>query len=64
MPNRDHGKQFCGRGSRLCVAVTLVLLTLSSAACGKKPNQIDPPPGIEKDTFPRTYPDPATDLAP
>jgi hypothetical protein len=41
--------------------MALLLPFLSLCACGKKPNQLDPPPGAEDSTFPRTYPDPATD---
>ncbi len=33
------------------------------AGCGIKPGTVSAPPGIEKDNFPHTYPDPSTDLA-
>lgn len=39
-------------------------LLLSLSACGKKPNQVDPPPGAGNSGFPHTYPDPATDPEP
>jgi len=45
-----------------CLVILLALLPL--AGCGKKPNQVDPPPGVENDTFPRPYPDPSTDPKP
>jgi len=32
--------------------------------CGIKPGSVDPPKGVEKDPFPRTYPDPSTDPDP
>lgn len=43
------------------LAVLLILLTFSLTACGKKPGFVDPPPNVEEDQFPRTYPDPSTD---
>jgi predicted small lipoprotein YifL len=42
----------------LCVALALL------AGCGVKPPRVDPPQGADKDYFPRTYPDPATDPRP
>jgi hypothetical protein len=42
----------------------LLILLLPLSACGKKPNQLDPPPGAENNVFPRNYPDPATDPKP
>jgi hypothetical protein len=42
----------------------VLCLMLSLTACGKKPSQVDPPPGVEEDAFPRIYPDPATDPKP
>lgn len=55
----DHHK-------RMQAGLLLVFLVLSFAltACGKKPGQIDPPPDLAEDHFPRTYPDPATDPKP
>jgi len=44
----------------LLIAVLGTVLT----GCGKKPNKVDPPLGIEKDEFPRIYPDPSTDPEP
>jgi hypothetical protein len=38
-------------------------LFLAVSGCGKKPGHVDPPPGATG-TFPRTYPDPATDPGP
>jgi hypothetical protein len=45
-------------------AVFLCLAMLLLAGCGIKPPKVDPPPGTEKDYFPRTYPDPSTDPRP
>lgn len=42
----------------------LVLALAAAGGCGIKPKNVDPPAGTEKDTFPRTYPDPATDPHP
>lgn len=39
-------------------------LLLALSACGVKPNELDPPPGVKKDSFPKTYPDPANDPKP
>lgn len=38
--------------------------SLVLAGCGIKPDTLDPPPGAEGKVFPRTYPDPSTDLTP
>ena len=43
----------------LCAALVLLL-----SACGVKPADVSPPQGEDKDYFPRTYPDPATDPMP
>jgi hypothetical protein len=44
----------------------LPLFMLFLTGCGVKPNQVDPPAGVEKgkDYFPRTYPDTSTDPNP
>jgi hypothetical protein len=43
----------------------LFYLSLATAAgCGIKPGNVEAPPGVEPDSFPRTYPDPATDPQP
>lgn len=34
------------------------------SGCGIKPSAVDPPKGVTTDSFPHTYPDPATDPAP
>jgi hypothetical protein len=64
MPDhRPKGQAFvCSRFMRACIVLLLLLLPL--AACGKKPGQVDPPPGIENDAFPKAYPDPSTDPKP
>ena len=55
---QDHKKK------AILASFLLVLLMFSLMACGKKPSQVDPPPGVENDNFPQTYPDPATDPKP
>ncbi|MCB9988944.1 MAG: hypothetical protein H6868_06370 [Rhodospirillales bacterium] len=42
----------------------LFLSTMLLGACGIKPNSLDAPPGVENDTYPRTYPDVSTDPSP
>lgn len=65
MSDQEHQTQ--GRPQFMRQAI-LVLLLLSVgfgvSACGKKPSKLDPPLGVEDDTFPRTYPDTNTDPAP
>lgn len=47
---------------RLALITTLALgALLPLAACGKKPNMVDAPPGVVDDSFPRAYPDTSTD---
>lgn len=41
------------------MAVVLCLVALG--ACGKRPAQVDPPPGVSKDVYTREYPDIRTD---
>jgi len=43
---------------KLAIAIVLVLIT---SACGIKPRELNAPADVEKDTFPRTYPDIETD---
>jgi hypothetical protein len=65
MSNRHHREKTSPHLRRqLGLVVALFLFLLPLAACGKKPNQVDPPPTVEEDTFPRIYPDPATDPKP
>jgi hypothetical protein len=47
------------RTTVLCLCLAALL-----AGCGIKPNKVDPPPGADKDYFPKTYPDPSLDPAP
>ncbi|HYD32769.1 MAG TPA: hypothetical protein VEB64_18160 [Azospirillaceae bacterium] len=46
--------------------LTLLVLagTLALGACGKKPDFVDPPPGVSPSAFPRIYPNPRVDLRP
>lgn len=37
------------------------LMSMTLTGCGVKPDRLSPPAGTEDSTFPRTYPDPATD---
>lgn len=49
---------------RLLPVLALVALTLVMAGCGIKPAKLSPPPGVSKDSYPKTYPDPSTDPQP
>lgn len=44
------------------IGLVLALCFGLLGACGKRPSQVDPPPGGQ--TQPRVYPDPATDPRP
>lgn len=44
--------------------ISFLVAAAMLAGCGVKPSRVDPPPGTGKDTFPHTYPDPATDPRP
>jgi len=55
----DHHKR-----TQAGLLLVFLALGLTLAACGKKPGQIDPPPDLTEDHFPRTYPDPAMDPKP
>ena len=46
------------------IIVLSLCATLLLAGCGVKPTKVDPPAGVQKDTFPKTYPDPTTDPGP
>jgi hypothetical protein len=50
--------------SRLHFICLTLLILLPLTACGKKPNQLDVPPGAQEDAYPRVYPDPASDPKP
>ena len=65
MPDQHHLEQgFRRRSAGFFWLIALLLPVLMLAACGKKPNQVDPPPGAEDITFPKTYPDISTDPKP
>lgn len=38
--------------------LSAVLALAFLAGCGIKPSEVDPPPGVDKDAFPQTYPNP------
>lgn len=38
--------------------LSFCLALLALGGCGIKPGQVDPPPGVERDSFPKTYPAP------
>jgi hypothetical protein len=48
----------------LSLALALALTVVVLGGCGIKPAKVSPPPSVVKDTFPQTYPDPATDPKP
>jgi hypothetical protein len=67
MPDNRHPKQVSlsrVKVKNLLALLLLMFLLAPLTACGKKPNQVDPPPGVEDSAFPKTYPDPATDPKP
>ena len=41
---------------RMRTLALVFCVTLLMAACGKKPEFVDPPEGTDPDEFPRTYP--------
>lgn len=47
----------------LPILAAFIAITALSG-CGVKPRAIDPPASVIDDTFPQTYPDPATDPKP
>jgi len=52
-------------GSMRLTVLSLSLLALVTVSgCGIKPGKVSPPPGVSKDTYPQTYPDPSTDPKP
>ena len=58
MTDRDALAKFSLNVRRVYTGIALsAALLLPLGACGKKPNQVDPPPGAEDSAFPRTYPD-------
>jgi len=52
------------RSFTLPLHLTLALALLTVGGCGIKPSKLSPPPPATKDSFPQTYPDPATDPKP
>ena len=44
--------------------IMLLSFVILLAGCGIKPGSVSAPKDLEKDYFPRTYPDPATDPDP
>jgi len=65
MPDHPQPKKQVSRAAPWAECLTAIfLLLLCLTACGKKPNQVDPPPGVEENAFPKTYPDPTTDPKP
>ena len=42
----------------------VLMLCAALAACGKRAAMVTAPEGVVKDTYPQTYPDPATDPVP
>gem|GEM_PF-1449006 len=53
--------------SRLLVTLggaAALVAALTLTGCGKKPGSVDPPPWVEDDTYPASYPDVSTDPKP
>jgi PBP1b-binding outer membrane lipoprotein LpoB len=57
-------KMFWKIGSGMKFYTLLLLSAVLLGGCGVKPAAVDAPGDVEEDTFPRTYPDLATDPAP
>lgn len=55
---RVKGRRF------LALLLLAVMCFLTLAACGKRPAQVDPPPGVSKSVYSRQYPDIETDGSP
>ena len=49
---------------RFAILVVMILSFAMLGACGVKPESVEPPAGVQHDTFPNTYPDVSTDPAP
>ena len=49
---------------RYSIYILLCVNALLLGSCGVKPPYVDPPEGVEHDTFPNTYPDVTTDPQP
>ena len=58
----ENGSQ--KQAGRAAAFILLAACVFMLAACGKKPGKVDAPPYVTNDTFPQTYPDPATDPKP
>jgi len=50
--------------ARRGLLLSACLLALGLGGCGKKPGHVEPPAAVVTDSYPRTYPDPATDPKP
>lgn len=50
--------------ARFALIAVSLLTALAAAGCGIKPQKLDPPASVTKDTFPKTYPDPKNDPQP
>jgi hypothetical protein len=65
MPEQHHREQAFRRScARFLWLIALLWPLLALSACGKKPNEVDPPPGAEDNIFPKTYPNISTDPKP
>ena len=61
MSGSNYKKQVYGR---TLAALSLVILGLALVGCGKRAAMVDAPDSVTDDTFPRIYPDTATDPQP
>jgi hypothetical protein len=59
MSDRRHKLQ-----SWLLLGVMTLGFGLGLGGCGKQARQVDPPPDVTDDNFPRPYPNPALDPKP
>lgn len=46
------------------IVLSFCLMAAALGGCGIKPRNVDPPPGVKEDSFPKTYPNPSTYMQP
>lgn len=49
---------------RRFLAIAALPVVAALAACGKKPERMEPPPGADQSRFPRRYPNPRFEPTP
>jgi hypothetical protein len=64
MVNPTEYKEDYMKLTALSFHLSLALALAAVGGCGIKPGKLSPPPGVAKDAYPKTYPDPSTDPKP